>query len=113
MYKEIYNQKNDSVAVKLNVQNYYASFISLFNYYLHDMPARTIISSVDKESVETKEYNVSGIKRCMRSDIQYHPAIAPDVYKLIGTENGKGTIEDMTINIDTGIVKATLSYEPS
>ena len=111
VYKEIYNQKNELAPVKLNVQNYYASFIHLFNYYLHDMPARTIRASSEKDSSE-KDYFVSGIKKCMASEIQFIPESEPDIYKLIGTELGNGTIDDMTIDIDKGVVKASLSFEP-
>ena len=111
VYKQIYNQKNIEAPLRLYVQNYYASFIHLFNYYLNDMPAKTIISSVETGE-EDKIYYVNGVKRCMKSNIQIQTTTEPDLYKLIRTELGDGSIEDMTIDIDKGTAQIQLSFEP-
>lgn len=106
VYNELYDQKNTTSPMTLFTQNYYASFISLFNNYLFDMPAGRISSSIGKD------YVVRGLKRCVSHKIAFRPGEDPSLYALIGTEVGQGHIEEMSIDIDTRTVNITLSYEP-
>lgn len=111
-YATAYNQQNPGVKMTNYVQNYYASFLHLFSNYLYDMPAQSIISSADYESDETKKYYTKGLKKFVQQEIKLQTAEDPDIYKLIGTQHGNGTIEELSIDIDSGAIEATLSYTP-
>lgn len=111
VYATAHNQQNPGVEMTNYVQNYYASFLYLFNNYLYDMPARTIISSADYESGDKKFY-VIGIKKCVEHKVKFQPNSDPNIYKLITTERGDGSIDDLTVDIDTGLVDVTLVYTP-
>lgn len=113
VYDEFYNQQDTTVPMSLHIQNYYASFISLFNNYLYDMPALNIISSVDDESTEMSRYSVKGIKRCVEHKISAIPDTPLDLYALIGTDEGGGYIEELSEDIDTGLCNVILSYTPT
>lgn len=111
VYATAHNQQNPGVEMKNYVQNYYASFLHLFNNYLYDMPAWNIISSADYESGDKKFY-VRDIKKCVEHKVKFQPNSDPDIYKLITTEQGDGSIDDLTVDIDTGLVDVTLAYAP-
>lgn len=111
-YATAHNQQNPGVEMTNYVQNYYASFLHLFNNYLYDMPAQSIISSADYESDETKKYYTKGLKKFVHQEIKFQTAEDPDIYKLIGTQQGNGTIEELSIDIDSRAIEATLSFTP-
>lgn len=108
---EYYDQRNTYYPVVTYTQNYYASFLSLFQHYMYDMPASSIHTTVD-QSQGSSRYYVSNIKRCMEHKIEYQTIDSPDVYKLIGTDIGNGYVDDVSIDIDTHLAKVTLTYEP-
>lgn len=108
---DYYDQRDTYYQVITYTQNYYASFLSLFQHYMYDMPASSIHTSIDK-SQSSPRYYVSGVKRCMEHNIEYQTMDSPDVYKLIGTDIGNGYVDDVSIDIDTHLVKITLTYEP-
>lgn len=113
IYDEIYDERNTSAPIRSYTQNYYASFISLFNNYLYDMPAANIHSSVDRyNNISSERYEVKGIKRCMEHNVEFQTANSPDTYKLIGTEIGNGYVDSVSVNIDTNLAKVTLLYSP-
>lgn len=105
-----YDQRNTLYPVITYTQNYHASFLSLFQLYMYDMPASSIHTTVDSSS--STRYYVSNIKRCMEHKIEYQTIDSPDVYKLIGTDIGNGYVDDVSIDIDTHLAKVTLTYEP-
>lgn len=109
IYDELYDQRNTLAPVRLFVQNYYASFISLFSNYLYDMPALNISTSIDRGQ---SRYQVKNVKRCMEHIIEFQSNIEHDIHKLIKTEIGNGYVEDISIDVDTDLAKATLTYEP-
>jgi hypothetical protein len=111
-YATAYNQQNTFVKMASYVQNYNASFLQLFNNYLYDMPAQSIISSADKESSSEKKFYVQGVKKFVHQEVKFQAGEVPDIYKLIGTRQGNGSIEEMSVDIDSGAVEATLSYTP-
>ena len=111
-YATAHNQQNPGVKMTNYVQNYYASFLHLFNNYLYDIPAQSIISSADYESDSTKKYYAKGLKKFVHQEIKFQTAEDPDIYKLIGTQQGNGTIEELSIYIDSVEKEATLSYTP-
>lgn len=106
-----YDKRDAYYPVVMYAQNYYASFLSLFQHYLYDMPASSIHTSVDQNQ-NNPRYYVSNIKRCMEHNIEYQTLDSPDVYKLIGTDIGNGYVDDVSIDIDTHLAKVTLTYEP-
>lgn len=109
IYDEIYDQRNLLAPMRLHTQNYYASFIKLFDNYLYDMPASNISASIDRDG---SRYTVQSIKRSLEHTIKFQPDSDPDLYKLIGTDLGDGFINDVSVDIDTGIADITLIYEP-
>jgi hypothetical protein len=76
------------------------------------MPAQSIISSADYESDATKKYYTKGLKKFVQQEIKFQTVEDPDMHRLIGTQRGNGTIEELSIDIDTGLVDATLTYTP-
>lgn len=88
------------------IQNWYASWIYLQNFYMWDMPARNIKPNT------VSELFVRGVKRCMKHSIEFSSEEDPDELELIKTFLGNGKINDMSININTRTVKANLVYSP-
>lgn len=110
IYATAHNQQNPSVEMANYVQNYNASFLHLFENYLYDMPATTIISSAE-DTQGARKYSVIGLKKFIHQEVRFQDE-DPDIYKLIGTHRGYGSIEELSIDIDTAVVEATLSYAP-
>lgn len=94
-----------------NPQNFLASWLYLMRYYTYDMPA----TNIEYNGIVTIDaMRVKGIKRCMKHEIQFPSNfIDIDLNRLITTEKGNGYIEEMTTNIDNGLTKIELRYEPS
>lgn len=105
-----YYRDNNDVPVITYVQNFNASFLRLFENYLYDMPARSLVSSVDNLE---PTYPVSGIKRCMEHEIEVQLDRILSPYTTITTNFGAGVIDFMKTNIDTLKSEITLKYEPS
>lgn len=105
-----YDQRDTHYPVVVYTQNYYASFLSLFQHYMYDMPASSLHTSIDSGS--SSRYYVKNIKRCMEHTIEFQTIDSPDVYKLIGTDVGNGYVDDVSIDIDTHVAKVMLTYEP-
>lgn len=112
IYATAYNQQNPIVEMANYVQNYNASFLHLFNNYLYDMPAQSIISSADSETKSINRFHVTGVKKFVQQEVRFQSDEDPDIYKLIGTHQGNGSIEELSIDIDTRVIEATLCYEP-
>lgn len=91
-------------------QNFLASWLYLMRYYMYDMPA----TNISYDGVPPiNAMRVAGIKKCMKHEIEF-PAnqLSVDINRLITTEIGNGYIEEMSTNIDTGMTKVELRYEP-
>lgn len=88
-------------------QNWYASWNQLIRHYMLDMPGNKISYN------NNISLAVSSIVKSMKHDIEF-PASGLDItpYSLIKTEIGSGTIEEMSVNIDTELVSIELRYEP-
>ena len=108
-----YFRDNSDVPVVTFVQNFYASFLKLFENYLYDMPARSIVSSIDNPASGFPTYSTSGIKRCMEHEIEVQLDEIPSPYATITTNFGVGVIDSMKTNIDTYKSEITLKYKPS
>lgn len=97
--------ENDEV-YKAIIQNWYASWIYLQNFYMWDMPASKIESNV------TSSVYVQGIKKCMKHTIEFPSKEDLDELELIKTIFGNGKIDEMSFNINTRQAKVNLLYEP-
>ena len=98
---------DDGYNYSITAQNWYASWHYLINLYLYDMPAKYINYSAKGSLISQ-----GGVKRCKKLNIEFPCEEDPDLYKLIKTEFGNGKIDEVSININTRLVEAKLSYEP-
>lgn len=78
---------------------------------MYDMPA----TDISYDGIQDDHLQVLHIKKCMQQQVKF-PIKAnendPDLYQLIKTDNGYGEISELSIDIDTKQVEATLLYEP-
>lgn len=88
------------------VQNWYASWIYLQNFYLWDMPAYSIESNV------LNYLYARDIKKCMKHTIEFPTEEDLDELELIKTSFGNGKIDEISIGLDTRIAKVNLLYRP-
>ena len=91
---------------KAVVQNWYASWIYLQNFYLWDMPAYSIESNV------FNYLYARDIKKCMKHTIEFPTEEDLDELELIKTAFGNGKIDEISIGLDTRIAKVNLLYKP-
>ena len=87
------------------LQNAYAAFIYLQEYYGYDMPA-------PEYQIHGEDYTAAGVKKLKKQTINFPVLTDPDMNKLIKTELGNGTIEKMSVNLSSRNADTTLSYEP-
>lgn len=93
-------------AYSATVQNFYASWPYLVQFYMYDMPATTI------ECNKLNNLYVRGIKKCMKHAIEFPTKEDLDELELIKTSIGNGKIDEVSINIDTRLAKVKLLYTP-
>ena len=91
---------------KAIIQNWYASWIYLQNFYMWDMPANYIESNV------AGTLYARDIKRCMKHTIEFPSEEDLDELELIKTAFGNGKIDEMSFNINTRQAKVNLLYRP-
>lgn len=88
------------------VQNWYASWNYLINFYLYDLPAYTGTSNT------LGLLYSSDIKKSMKHTIEFHTEEDLNELQLIKTSIGNGKIESVSVNLDTRLAKVNLMYEP-
>ena len=88
------------------IQNWYAAWAYLVQFYLYDMPAYNL-----KCNVLSDLYAVD-IKKCMKHTIEFPAEEDLNELELIKTSIGNGKIDEFSINIDTRLVKVNLVYKP-
>lgn len=88
------------------IQNWYASWIYLQNFYMWDMPAKNI------ESNTIGGLLVKDVKKCMKHTIEFPTEEDLDKMKLIKTAFGDGQIDEVSIDLNTRKAKARLLYRP-
>ena len=86
------------------LQNGYASFLSLVDYYMYDLPVR------DYE-IDGEAGTAIHIERLTEQEVTFPAGSIPDPIALVRTGLGDGRIEKLTYTLLSGEVKATLSYE--
>ena len=106
VHTTIKDEKQYNNSVDIYTQNWYASFNYLIQHYMYDISG----NSIDCNNVDN--VYVKNVKRCMMNSIEF-PELEVDLYKQITTAFGNGTVEDVSINIDTDMEEVQLSYEPS
>lgn len=99
-YDKYYNAR-----MLVNVQNWYASFNNLIAHYLYDMPG----DNISYNNIYTT-LRVAGTKRFIKHQISIINKDYIDIYRLIETEEGKGYIDEMSVELSTGVCDITLMY---
>ena len=90
-------------------QNYLCSWLYLARYYMLDMPAYRIEYT---RAPSSDAYRVTGIKQCMQQNVEFQTDEKIDLNKAIKTSVGTGIIDSASVNIDTGLINATLVFSP-
>lgn len=99
-------QDENTNAYDAVVQNWYASWNYLINFYLYDLPAR-----IGTSNTLGLLYS-SDIKKSMKHTIEFHTEEDLNELQLIKTSIGNGKIESLSVNLDTRLAKVNLMYEP-
>lgn len=94
---------------KATPQNYLCSWLYLVRYYMLDMSAYKIEYT---RAPITDAYRVTGLKQFKQQDIEFQTNAKIDLNKAIKTSVGIGTIDSMSVNIDTHLISTTLVYSP-
>lgn len=94
---------------KATPQNYLCSWLYLARYYMLDMPAYNIEYT---RAPITDAYRVTGLKQFKQQDIEFQTDVKIDLNKAIKTSVGIGTIDSLSVNIDTHLISTTLVYSP-
>lgn len=105
VHTTIKDEKQYNRSVDIYTQNWYASFNYLIQHYMYDISG----NSVECNNIDN--VHVRNVKRCMINSIEF-PELKVDLYKQITTVFGDGTIEDVSIDIDTDMEEVQLSYKP-
>lgn len=96
----------NKVSYKAIIQNWYASWIYLQNFYMYDMPGKSIESNV------SQSLTVSGVKKCMKHTITFLSEDDLSGAEIVNTKIGQGQINEMSFDITTRQAKINLLYPP-
>lgn len=86
------------------LQNAYVAFCILQSYYAYDMPAPSY-------EINGDQLTAIGTKRLKNQSLKFPMPNDPDLFKLIKTNLGNGTIEKISINLSSRNANATLRYD--
>ena len=86
------------------LQNAWVSFMFLQRYYMSDMPAWNV-------EINGVRQVVQGIKKLKTQTIKFPVLMEPDMFNLIKTGLGNGTIQKMSINLSSRNANTTLKYD--
>ena len=86
------------------LQNAWVSFMFLQRYYMFDMPAWNV-------EINGVEQWVRGIKKLKTQTIKFPVLTEPDLFNLIKTGLGNGTIQKMSVNLSSRNANTTLKYD--
>lgn len=93
--------------VDYELQNAYAAFVYLQLLYRYDMPAMYYIRNNDDAHPET----AIGVKKLKTQQIKFPMLYDPNLFNLIKTSLGNGTIQKLSINLSSRNANATLRYD--
>lgn len=98
--------RDEDTFYEVNIQNIYASFIKLINFYLFDISGNNIECNI-------RNIYADSIKTSMSHTIEF-PVTSDgiDELQLIKTDIGNGKIDEITIDMNTSRAKVKLLYEP-
>ena len=86
------------------LQNGYAAFVYLQQYYFWDMPARYF-------KYNGEQMVAQGIKKLKTQTLKFPAFNDPNTLQLIKTNLGNGTIQKMSVNLSSRNANATLKYD--
>lgn len=86
------------------LQNAWVAFIYLQQYYMFDMPARNV-------EINGVQQSVYGVKKLKTQTIKFPVLTEPDMFNLIKTGLGSGTIQKMSVNLSSRNANTTLKYD--
>lgn len=86
------------------LQNAWVAFVFLQRYYMFDMPAWNV-------EINGVQQWVIGIKKLKTQTIKFPVLTEPDLFNLIKTELGNGTIQKMSVNLSSRNANTTLKYD--
>ena len=86
------------------LQNGYMSFEYLQKYYRYDLPAPIY-------EINNRQYRAYGIKKLKTQTIKFPVLVEPDMFNLIKTGLGEGTIQKMSVNLSSRNANTTLKYD--
>ena len=86
------------------LQNAWVSFMFLQRYYMFDMPAWNV-------EINGVEQWVRGIKKLKTQTIKFPVLAEPNMFNLIKTWLGNGTIQKMSVNLLSRNANTTLKYD--
>lgn len=86
------------------LQNAWVSFMFLQRYYMFDMPAWDV-------EINGVQQWVRGIKKLKTQTIKFPVLTEPDMFNLIKTGLGNGTIQKMSVNLSSRNANTTLKYD--
>jgi len=86
------------------MQNGWASFNYLQQYYAYDMPGKYY-------RINNTNFTAEGVKRLKIQNLKFPVLADPDLTKLVKTEIGNGNIQKISINLSSRMADATLEYD--
>lgn len=86
------------------LQNAWVAFIYLQQYYMFDMPARNV-------EINGVQQPVYGVKKLKTQTVKFPVLTEPDMFNLIKTGLGNGTIQKMSVNLSSRNANTTLKYD--
>ena len=86
------------------IQNAFASFVKLQEYYDFDMPA-------PEYTINGVQHIARGVKRLRTQEVSFPCLNDPNLLQLVKTGLGNGTIEKMSINLSSRNAKTTLRHD--
>ena len=90
--------------VDYELQNAYAAFVYTQLFYRYDMPGLQYKRNGVQETA-------IGVKKLKTQQIKFPMLYDPDLFNLIKTSLGNGTIQKLTINLSSRNANATLKYD--
>lgn len=86
------------------LQNAYAAFVFLQQYYAFDMPAYQYV-------INGEQMYAYGIKKLKNQTLRFPVLNDPNLVQLVKTNLGNGTIEKLSVNLSSRNANATLKYD--
>lgn len=93
----------------INIQNYHASLAFLQWLYMYDISGNMVDSDIVPEII------AHDVLKCMTQEISFiwPYTVDPDIMSLIKTNIGEGQIEELSIDVDSRVIKAKLVFSPA